>query len=90
MNKKTAKQLEQHFKGAANHYRINILLLIARHPQISLEQIVEDLDGNTKTISEHTRRLVAAGLVNKHYKGRNVEHTLSPYGEKFFHFITNF
>lgn len=88
--KKTAHQLERHFKGVANHYRISILSLIAQHPEINLEGIAEQLDANIKTISEHTRRLVQAGLVNKKYFGRAVLHNLSPYGKKFYKFIKSF
>ncbi|KKT01250.1 MAG: hypothetical protein UV76_C0001G0008 [Candidatus Nomurabacteria bacterium GW2011_GWA2_43_15] len=51
---KTAKQLERHFKGVANHRRIAILLLVAKNPSITLESISESLDCNIKTISEHT------------------------------------
>jgi len=88
--KKNSKQLERHFKGVANHYRIDILLLIARVPNITLDEITQKLNGNTKTISEHTRRLVGAGLVNKQYKGRTVMHTLSPYGKKIHTFLKTF
>ena len=87
---KTAKQLERHFKGVANHRRIGILLLVARNPNITLEEISENLDCNMKTISEHTRRLVQAGLINKEYKGRTVEHRVSPYGKIFTDFIAKF
>ena len=54
---KTAKQMERHLKGVANHYRIEILLLIAERDGITLEDIVETLGANEKTIGEHTRRL---------------------------------
>ena len=87
---KTAKQLERHFKGVANHRRISILLLVARNPNITLELISKNLDCNMKTISEHTRRLVQAGLINKEYRGRKVEHKISPYGKFFFDFIIKF
>jgi DNA-binding MarR family transcriptional regulator len=87
---KTSKQLERHFKGVANHRRIAILGLVAKNPGITLEEIAESLDCNIKTISEHTRRLVQAGLLNKSYKGRKVEHKVSPYGMKFFNFIDKF
>jgi len=87
---KTAKQFERHFKGVANHRRIEILLLIAKNEGIPLEGIVEILNCNIKTISEHTRRLVQAGLVNKKYRGRLVTHFLSPYGKKFVKFIETF
>ena len=91
MNKlKTAKQLERYFKGAANHRRIAILLLVLKNPDITLENISENLDCNFKTISEHTRRLVQAGLLNKEYKGRKVQHRISPFGKRFCDFISKF
>lgn len=90
MSKKTARQLERHFKGVANHRRISILELIAERDGITVEKIAENLSCNFKTISEHTRRLVQAGLINKKYMGRQVEHSLSPYGEIFLRFIKGF
>ena len=87
---KTSKQIERHFKGVANHRRIDILFLVFAHPDISVEGIAKHLDVNFKTISEHTKRLVQAGLLNKKYRGRNVIHSLSPYGEKFLKFIKTF
>ncbi|OGI17720.1 MAG: hypothetical protein A3J63_02655 [Candidatus Moranbacteria bacterium RIFCSPHIGHO2_02_FULL_40_12b] len=87
---KTSKQLERHFKGVANHHRIDILLLIKSNRGITLDKISRKLRCNIKTISEHTRRLVQAGLVNKKYFGNSVKHSLTPYGEKFFDFIKLF
>ena len=90
MTMKTAKQMERHFKGAANHSRIEILLLISENPDLTVDDIAEHLDRNFKTISEHTRRLAHAGLVNKKYRGRSVIHALSPYGKRFVSFIKTF
>ena len=87
---KTTKQMERHLKGMANHYRIAILLLISTNKEITLEAIVERLKANEKTIGEHTRRLVTAGLINKDYRGKFVEHTLSPYGKVFVDFLKKF
>lgn len=87
---KTAKQMERHLKGISNHYRIDILLLIARRNKITLEDIVDILEANEKTIGEHTRRLYLAGLINKRYRGKFVEHTLSPYGKEFVRFLKVF
>jgi len=84
---KTAKQMERHLKGISNHHRIEILLLISARPNITLESIVDTLRGNEKTIGEHTRRLTQAGLVNKQYQGKFVEHSLSPYGKLFASFL---
>lgn len=89
-NLKTSKQLERHFKGTANHCRIEILLLVAKNSDITVDGIAESLDRNFKTVSEHTQRLVRAGLLNKNYKGRSVVHSLSPYGIRFVSFIESF
>jgi len=87
---KSAKQMERHLKGMANHYRIEILLLIDKSGGITLEDIITVLDANAKTIGEHARKLYQAGLVNKKYRGKFVEHTLSPYGRMFVRFLKSF
>ncbi|HUQ85084.1 MAG TPA: hypothetical protein VM077_02065 [Candidatus Limnocylindrales bacterium] len=87
---KTAKQMERHFKGISNHYRIQILILIHDQPGITLEGIVEKIKANEKTIGEHTRRLHVAGLIDKNYRGKFREHKLSPYGKKLAIFIKTF
>lgn len=87
---KNSKQLERHFKGLANHKRLDILLAIAESPQITVDGIAQVLNGNFKTIADHAQKLVQCGLVDKKYSGRAVSHTLSPYGEKFLSFIKTF
>lgn len=87
---KTSKQMERHLKGISNHYRIEILLLIDRQKDITLDGIVKNLKANEKTIGEHTRRLSQAGLINKNYSGNFVRHNLSPYGKKFVSFLKSF
>jgi len=88
--RKGPKKLERHFKGVANHRRIEILLLVARRPEITLDEITQEVKGNVKTISEHVRRLTLAGLVEKTYAGRAVQHKLTPYGKHFVEFIIGF
>ena len=87
---KTSKQMERHLKGMANHYRIEILFLVSARDGITLDSIADTLDANEKTIGEHTRRLYQAGLINKKYSGKFVEHTLSPYGKTFVGFLKAF
>ena len=65
MAKKTYRQLERLARGFANHRRIEILELLKRTPELSIEEISTRLDANFKTISEHVRRLAVAGLVLK-------------------------
>lgn len=87
---KTSKQLERHFKGIANHRRIDILFLVKANDGITLDEITNNIKVNFRTVSEHTRRLVEAGLLNKKYRGRKVMHTLSPYGKKLLELIKTF
>ncbi|MEK7139697.1 MAG: helix-turn-helix transcriptional regulator [Patescibacteria group bacterium] len=87
---KTPKQLERHFKGAANHWRIAILIVVAKNEGITVGGITDVLEANMKTISQHTRSLVHAGLLNKKYHGSHVAHSLSPYGKLFLKFIKTF
>ena len=87
---KTEKQMEKHIKGVANHHRIKILMLIKEEEGITVDGITTVLRGNFKTISEHTRRLVYAGLIEKKYRGRNIAHSLTPYGEIFVTFLKTF
>jgi DNA-binding transcriptional ArsR family regulator len=87
---KSAKQLERYFKGAADHHRIEILRLINKCDGLTLENISERLNVLDKTISAHTSKLVQAGLLNKKYRGRQVLHSLSSYGEKFIKFMETF
>jgi predicted transcriptional regulator len=87
---KTPRQLERHLKGVAFHRRIEILFVIFENNGITLDSICEIVNGNTKTISEHTRKLVQSGLVNKTNRGREVGHSLSPYGMRFLKFLKSF
>jgi predicted transcriptional regulator len=87
---KSARQLERHMKGVANHHRIAILLLIEKSPGLTLEEISDVLKVNMKTISGHTYRLVQAGLLNKKYQGLSVAHSLSPYGKIIADFLISF
>lgn len=82
--------MERHLKGMANHYRIEILLCVGEHDGIILDGIIEKLGANDRTIGEHTRRLAHAGLISKKYRGKFVEHTLSPYGKTFVKFLKSF
>lgn len=84
---KNAKQIERHFKGIANHWRIEVMLLLSEETDLSLEKIAKRLNANFQTMAEHVRRLNVAGLVNKKYHGREVHHSLSPYGKKFASFL---
>ena len=82
--------MERHLKGISNHYRIGILLYLDDYDKAALDDIVRATGANEKTIGEHTRRLYVSGLINKKYRGKFVEHTLSPYGKVFVEFLKSF
>jgi DNA-binding transcriptional ArsR family regulator len=87
---KKPKQLERYFKGAANHRRIAILALVGRNEGVTVAGLAVALGANMKTISQHSRALVHAGLLNKQYRGQQVLHFLSPYGRAFLKFMQTF
>ena len=82
-----SKQLERIVKGFANHWRIEILDLLVREPELSLGQIAERRQMDIKTASEHVRRMAIAGLVLKRYQGREVRHRATPRGETILTFL---
>ena len=88
--KRTPKQIEKYFKAAANHKRLEILLLIEKSSDIYLEKIAEYTDCDIKNVFQHVQKLYNSGLVNKKHKGKMVGHTLSPYGKRFVNFIKTF
>lgn len=85
--RKNFKQLERLVKGFANHRRIEILDLLAGHPELSIFEIARELGVNFKTISEHTRRLAVAGLVLKRSAGSAVRHKLSDRAQVILKFL---
>ena len=75
-------QLVTIFKGAGNHRRLKILLILAHRPALSLEDLCQQVGSTLTTISEHTRRLTLARLIRKRYHGRQVHHTLTHLGQR--------
>ena len=55
-----------------------------------MQELADNLRGQFKNISQHTRFLVQAGLLNKAHRGRRVVHALSPYGKRFVAFMRTF
>ena len=82
------RRLERIAKGFANHRRIEMLRLLTRQPELSLEEIALALRINVKTASEHLRRLAIAGLILKRNQGREVRHAVSPRGAAALSFLS--
>ena len=71
------RQLERVIKGFANHRRLDILELLRRKPELSVEEIAEELNIGYLNASDHIRKLAIAGLVLKRSDGKSVRHKLT-------------
>ena len=71
------RQLERIIKGFANHRRLDILELLRRKPELSVEEIAEKLNIGYLNASDHIRKLAIAGLVLKRSDGKSVRHKLT-------------
>ncbi len=81
------KNTERIIKGAANHRRLQIIDLLQRKPELSVEEISDVFKINFKTASDHIRRLAIAGLVMKRHEGNFVRHKLTPRGLSILKFL---
>jgi len=74
-------KLERIVKGFANHRRLQILDLLKKEPELSVDDIAEKLNIGYENASDHIRKLAIAGLVMKRSKGTSVCHKLTPRAE---------
>ena len=72
------RQLERLVRGFSNHRRIQILELLRRTPEMSVEETASVLKINYKTAAEHIRRLAITGLVIKRNERNAVRHKITP------------
>ena len=80
------RALERIVKGFANHRRIEILVLLQREPELSVDDISERLNIGYENASDHVRKLAIAGLVIKRNDGPSVRHKLTQRGESILMF----
>ena len=75
------RRLERVVKGFANHRRLEILHLLHKDPELSVEDISERLNIGYENASDHLRKMAIAGLILKRNEGNNVRHKLTPRAE---------
>ena len=85
--KKTSRQLERIVKGFANHRRLQVLELLNKEPELSVQEISEKLKSEFKNISAHIYKMAVAGLVMKRNEGNNVRHKLTNRGKSILQFV---
>jgi DNA-binding transcriptional ArsR family regulator len=74
-------KLERIVKGFANHRRLQILDLLKKEPELSVDDIAQRLNIGYENTSDHIRKLAIAGLVMKRNRGTSVCHKLTPRAE---------
>lgn len=84
------KKIEKIVKGFANHRRIQILQLLSKSKNLSVDQISQNLMVDFYTISDHLRKLSDTGIIEKRYKGRFVLHNLTKRGKLILSFCKMF
>ena len=75
------RRLERVVKGFANHRRLEILNLLHKSPELSVEDISERLNIGYENASDHLRKMAIAGLILKRNERNNVGHKLTPRAE---------
>jgi len=74
-------------KGFANHRRLQVLELLNKEPELSVQEISEKLKSEFKNISAHINKMAVAGLVMKRNEGNNVRHKLTNRGKSILQFV---
>lgn len=77
----TYRRVERIAKGFANHRRLEIMALLKREPELSVEDIADKLRIGYQNASDHLRKLAVAGLVMKRNEGSSVRHRLTSRGQ---------
>ncbi len=79
-------QIERIVKGFANHRRIEIMFLLDRKSELSVNEICKELSINFNTGSDHIRKLAQSGIVMKRSDINSVRHALTDKGKAILEF----
>lgn len=85
--KKTNRELERIIKGFANHRRLQVLELLGKEPELSVQEISEKVNSEFKNISAHINKMSIAGLLMKRYDANMVRHKLTNRGKSILQFV---
>lgn len=86
-NKDGYRNIERVMKGVANHWRVEILTLLNEKPELSVTELASHVKTDFRTLAEHTRKLVNAGLIMKRHDGQSVRHKVTKLGEQVLQFL---
>ncbi len=85
--KNTSIKIEHFLKSFSSRKRIDILKLLYKKENLSLEEISKLVDIKTQNASLHTFKLLNAGLIAKQQNGLKVSHILTKRGKNIIEFI---
>ncbi|OGI76450.1 hypothetical protein A3C67_02360 [Candidatus Nomurabacteria bacterium RIFCSPHIGHO2_02_FULL_42_19] len=85
--KKSNRELERIVKGFASYRRIQILGLLQKEPELSLQEISEKIRSDFKNVSVHINRMAVAGLIMKRNDFHSVRHRLTRRGLQVLKFV---
>ncbi|OGI89436.1 hypothetical protein A2911_01445 [Candidatus Nomurabacteria bacterium RIFCSPLOWO2_01_FULL_40_15] len=85
--KKTNRELERIIKGFANHRRLQILALLKKEPELSVQEVAERVKSDEKNISAHLNKMAISGLVMKRSDNRSVRLKLTKRGNNILTFV---
>ena len=79
--------MERIVKGFANHRRLQILELLEKEPESSVQEISEKLKSEMKNISAHITKMAIAGLLMKRSDSKSIRHKLTKRGIVILKFV---
>ena len=79
--------VEKFVKAFANKYRIEIIKILNKNPEISVTDLADKLHLNLKTASFHISKLNQVGIIVKKYQGNVVLHKLTTRGKSILKFL---
>lgn len=85
--KKSNRKIERIVKGFASHRRLQILGLLNKEPELSLQEIAEKLKSDFKNISAHINKMAVSGLLIKRNDFHSVRHKLTKRGIQVLKFV---
>jgi len=65
------------FKALSHRSRLNLLDLLARHAELSVTELTEEMPREASTVSRHLNELKMHGLVDVRQDGQNRYYSLS-------------
>ena len=74
-------------RGFSNHRRIEILELLKKEPELSVDEVSDRLRINYKTAADHLRRLTIAGMLLKRSDSVSIRHKLTRRAEYVLKFL---